>query len=159
MNRANMILEPRFLLRRKDLAIFALVGLFPSVSTFVVQQSRLISRCIIAIGIRAFERLILGVRNHVKPQLCQTWGGKPAVGVIAHVGSLASVDSLVVGEVLQHAGREGAARIETAEPSLGWVEFEVIAHLDRIVADEGTGKITAAEATGAFRALQRGRHH
>lgn len=99
------------------------------------------------------------MRNHVKPQLCQTWGGKPAVGVIACVGSLASVDSLVVGEVLQHAGREGAARIETAEPSLGWVEFEVIAHLDRIVANEGTGKITAAEATGALWTLQRGRHH
>ena len=95
----------------------------------------------------------------MKPQLCQTGSGEPAVGIIARVGSLASVDSLVVGEVLQHAGREGAAGIETAEPPLRRVELEVIAHRGGVVADEGTGKVTAAEATGALRTLERRRHH
>lgn len=148
MNSSQMILESRLLFRRKVVADLALVGLFSSMRTLVVDQRGLVAAAVQAITVRALVRFLVGVADHVETQLGVVWGCKAAVGVRTAVGSLACVVRVVVVHVLQDGGSEGTTRMQTAIGVLARVRFEVFSHRVRTVAFKRTTGMVAGKIVG-----------
>lgn len=95
MNRFDVILQARLLLRREGLAILTLVRLFTRMRTLVVDERRLVPRGIRAVIKGALERLVIGMGNHMKTQLRRIGRREPAVGEGASIRSLSSMISVV----------------------------------------------------------------
>lgn len=128
MNRFNVVLQSWFLFCWKRFTVLTFVRFFSSMSSLMINQSRLISCYIKAITERTLIWFIFRMWNHMQTKLRLIWSSKTTIRIITSEWSLSSMITTMIIHIFKNRGNEITTGMQTTILMFPRMIFEMLTH-------------------------------